>query len=689
MKYSKLYGWMPAALLGLALSTSVGFSNQVITVDTFDNATTSTTHMWNWYGGATFAWDSTQDHTGNGGGAIYISKIAASSTDTIMVPETFAPGSGIWNGGSPVDLTLYTNVSLWFKWDTNVSTMPLSAFNSGPGFSGMGISLQTSSGWDQYRIFSLVPNTASNGWVQLNYQLLNTIPQINQVVGLDYYDNKPAPWSGDVAFWIDDVEIQPSSVTTLPAPIVSPLAKTDKGLQVSYSTEGSIYDRQSAYFITNTGTSWFGVASGGNPVDYKFTINSFPTAPATYGAEAWLFLSPNPAAVDNAPDWNEANMVIAFIQLGTNGATLNFQYKVNEDHQQYMYSGGGPDTRIEAGITNHYYYSGAVGSQPAGPIIVPIGPNENNVTNESGNLGSVTNPTALGTWTIRFTSNTNVTLIAPGGNTTNLVITPYYAQFLDPASLGMRVYLGGQANSAAAVNQKVVYSDFSISGSAAPISQNFLAQSILDTNYWSTAAASGSAGVLVVPASAKYWVTWTVPAGGFSLETGNSLLNLGAWTSPAIYPVIPFFGFNEQLVDSTELPAGGTAFFNLIKRVYTQMQVLLPGETAAPGTLTGKTGTPTPISLGTGGSITVTVNAVDANWNIVPGVYDSIHLTSTDGAATYPLNASMVNSTVVFGPLFFGTTGSQTIYATDTIHGVGAGGAIPDNAPSSAVTVGP
>ena len=47
-------------------------------------------------------------------------------------------------------------------------------------------------------------------------------------------------------------------------------------------------------------------------------------------------------------------MVIAFIQDNTNGATLNLQYKVNEDHQQAMYNGGS-ETRIVAGVTNHYY----------------------------------------------------------------------------------------------------------------------------------------------------------------------------------------------------------------------------------------------------------------------------------------------------------------------------------------------
>ena len=44
---------------------------------------------------------------------------------------------------------------------------------------------------------------------------------------------------------------------------------------------------------------------------------------------------------------------------------------------------------------------------------------------------------------------------------------------------------------------------------------------------------------------------------------------------------------------------------------FAQLQVLLPGQTAAPGTSTGQTGTPTAQTAGTG--YTVTVNAVDAS----------------------------------------------------------------------------
>jgi hypothetical protein len=114
---------------------------------------------------------------------------------------------------------------------------------------------------------------------------------------------------------------------------------------------------------------------------------------------------------------------------------------------------------------------------------------------------------------------------------------------------------------------------------------------------------------------------------------------------------------------------------------------LLPGEVAAPNTLTGKTtATPTPVSLGAGGNEDVTVNAVDDDWNIVNSS-DTISLSSSDELAFLPLNMAMSGGTVTFSGLNaigFSTEGSQTITAMDAAPG----STIP-TATSAPVTVGP
>jgi hypothetical protein len=101
--------------------------------------------------------------------------------------------------------------------------------------------------------------------------------------------------------------------------------------------------------------------------------------------------------------------------------------------------------------------------------------------------------------------------------------------------------------------------------------------------------------------------------------------------------------------------------FTVSAGAFAKLQVLVPGETAAPGTATGKTGTPSPQSLGT--AFDVTVNAVDAQWNPV-GSNDRVGITSSDPAATLPANAVLASGTRTFS-VALNTLGSRTVTATD------------------------
>jgi hypothetical protein len=173
--------------------------------------------------------------------------------------------------------------------------------------------------------------------------------------------------------------------------------------------------------------------------------------------------------------------------------------------------------------------------------------------------------------------------------------------------------------------------------------------------------------VLIVPASASSWITWTLPDTGFGLQISPVLNNPLAWTVPSAFPgIIPMYGMSAQLLGTNDIPAGNTAFFELLKRQFAKLQVLLPGETNAPNTTTGKVGTPTPIPAGT--VIDVIVNAVDSTWHIIPGVVDTISLaTPTDTGSIIGLPAPMANGTVDI-QVQLNTTGSQTVTATDTTN---------------------
>ena len=630
------------AALALALSVSVCIGKPVITVNTYDS---NINGVWDWYGGSTLSWDSSQDHTGDGGGSLYIAK--NTSNDHIFDVNSFSGND--WDNGTAYDLTLYTNLSLWIKWDTN-SSMSISDFNANLG----GLTMELNDNhlgqydWSGNGLHALpsvqIPNAASNGWVHLNFPVSSTIPYIDSIGSIIFDAYHTTPWSGTVQFWVDDITFQPAAVDVVPPPILSPVTKATPGLNVFASTEGSLYDRQSAVLRQNSGLSWVGQATPANPVTYSFTIAGYPKS---VNCEAWMFLIPNPAYLDNAPDWNETNVALFYLQGSTTSATAHFQYKVNEDHQQAMYSGGN-ETRG--------YYTNDPGSWNG------VTPNYL----ESGNLASLTTSGGiLGTWTVKFTSDTNGSIIAPNGSSTNFVIPPYnIGYFAEQTSPGFYVYLGMQANNADAIDQAVVYSNFAVSNTAEPFSENFLTDSVLDTtNVWNTSAASGPLGVFVAPAGSALWATWTLPDSSFSLQDAATLGNPFAWASPSLGPKLTMVGVRSQLLATNEIPAGPTAFFELVKRVPTQLQILLPGETNAPNTLTGKTGTPT-TGFTTSDGVNVTINLVDSTFHIVSST-DALSLTSSDSTATFTNPLPTLAGGTVTVQVYF-DSGSWTVTGADT-----------------------
>jgi hypothetical protein len=95
---------------------------------------------------------------------------------------------------------------------------------------------------------------------------------------------------------------------------------------------------------------------------------------------------------------------------------------------------------------------------------------------------------------------------------------------------------------------------------------------------------------------------------------------------------------------------------------FSRLQVLAPGETAAPGTASGKTGTPSPQTAGI--PFTVTVRACDASWDLVNTVTHSIRILSSDASASLPAAAQLVGGTGDF-LVILNAGGNFTIYAHD------------------------
>jgi hypothetical protein len=60
----------------------------------------------------------------------------------------------------------------------------------------------------------------------------------------------------------------------------------------------------------------------------------------------------------------------------------------------------------------------------------------------------------------------------------------------------------------------------------------------------------------------------------------------------------------------------------------------------------------------------VTVNAVDANWNLLTSVSDTVGITTSDANAGLPLNAALVGGSQTFS-VILKTAGSATVTTSD------------------------
>lgn len=156
--------------------------------------------------------------------------------------------------------------------------------------------------------------------------------------------------------------------------------------------------------------------------------------------------------------------------------------------------------------------------------------------------------------------------------------------------------------------------------------------------------------------------TLSANTGPGSITPEQITFTAGQWTGP-----MTFFGAGGAVAftcsDFSSPPRTGTSnAFTVQPGAFAGLQVLLPGETAQGGTQAGKSGTPNDVTAGS--VFTLTVRAVDAYWNLVSGVGDSIALGSSDAFAGIPAETTLANGQVLI-PARLYKSGPERIWATD------------------------
>jgi hypothetical protein len=655
MKIQRLIRYAAATLGALALIAAAprAFASITITnsyTNSFDtggatadfSGTGSVTSWLYWYGviGGNTAMtnDVTMDEDGqtNTSGSLYVSLPFTTNGNQGVFFGTFNNGGG-YDNYEVMPLNIITQLAF------DIHVAPGTKPNSSGNFGGITMALidPTWQGGDYGYFTSItIPASATNGWVHLeDTNIAHDLLTMEEAgfttaagIGFNYSSYGGYP-TNPITFWIDNVAVTTAAIPPPPPPPPTmSISRTVPGLNLFAGTGSSLYNREDIE-TTSENYSWVG-ASG--PVSYSFTITNYPIN-AGDAFQTQIFLVPNPGA-ENDPDWTEPNLIFLDMESTGTGAQATFRYKTNEANGNTMVYG-------------------------------------------VGGLATISAPSGVGTWTLTFNQNTNVTITVPGGGSTNFSIPDTTGATTALFQSGVALYFGGQAGNAGATSDHIVASDFSVTGlGSSDFNDNFVTDALttgtLNTSIWQTNAAFPICVQFVGPGD-PFWVTWSSPAIGYGLNVASNLLN-PFWTEPTNSASFLAGTNYTQLISTNDLPGTNAAFFSVIQRTFSQLQILLTGETAAPGTPTGETGTPT-YSVSTTGATTVTVNAVDAKWFQIPGITDNVTITTSDPAAVFAgaTTGNLVNGTFQV-EMAFGTPDNQTVTVTDNTN---------TNIPPATVTV--
>ena len=542
MKVIPSHRFIPVLLLSFAALIPCGLQAQGTNptssyTNRFDTASDAASWIY-WYGlgnnNTPMTWDGTMDANNDpNSGSLLVSLPFGSTGDQGVWFGTFHNQFG-YDAGTIYNGTTFTSISF------DIHVDPSSPLDAAGDFGVLQVGL-IRQGWANGGTFEAnsptIPAQATNGWAHLNQPIDPAGAGLDAVAGVNF---KYTSYSGypktPMTFWIDNLVVQLSSAQA-PAPKLGTLSKAIPGLNLfSSGNNGDQFQRTSIKLQSTSGVGWLGATT---PVSYSMTITNFPNGISFPGYQAHIFLtSGTPTDTETAPDYSEANLIFLDIHATTNGtAYAAFRYKTNE---------------------------------PNGNAMVY---NDNPTNGPAGTLGTVGSSTPLGTWSMTWDHDTNVTVIAPDGTNTGhySISSDAAALFADP----LNVYFGAQPNSATNVGQAVVLTQVAVSGIAAPVKADFLGNgAALDTtNSWTVVASDTNTVQLLPNDPGAWWVKWALPDAGFALQVSTNLVQTNGWVTltgtnapGAPLPSLVSAGARSVYVPSSAVGGAKAAFFRLAQQ---------------------------------------------------------------------------------------------------------------------------
>jgi hypothetical protein len=428
----------------------------------------------------TVTWDTNQASPGNPNpGAMYVTVDWPATNDPSYTTSWTDMQFGFSTGGS-FDSSNYIAFDCDIMVDVTNSSLALDGTDYGAIELIVNDPWQNVVGWAQL--------LATGGWQHFTgyYSSIPGGDYNEAIVGLISQGSDTL--TNSVSYWIDNIRFTALPAVNTNQPPIGITKAAPPGLTCICSQGGGTYQRQMIR-TANSGYSWNTATAGSPTSTYSMTVASYP-GPGYSGFEDQMFLIPQAGMIGNPQDddidWDSSDVVDLEVGVNPDGsATGTFQYKVNQPSSW----------NASLIVTNH----------------CKTGP--------------------LGTWSLTFNNNTNVTVTAPDGTSTNFAIATADADiFQNP----LFVYLGDQPNANANIGQSSTFSQFSISGGAGALTDTFATNGspggpyTLDSN-WVNDTASDANGIFITAPDAKFWLTWPTPDGGFTnvFATDNLTNQLG------------------------------------------------------------------------------------------------------------------------------------------------------------------
>ena len=404
--------------------------------------------------GVTYTFDPTQNSAGNpSDGSMYVTVQWPINSDTNWNEN--------WND---IQFAFYTppfNPTNYINFDVDIKVDVAHSATAKDGNTYGAVELIVNNPWTT--VVGWAPLALTNGWQHFSGSFAGLPNETNSEAVLGFVSTGGDSLTNTVSYWVGDIVFTAPPTVNTNMPPLSLAKAPPHGLTCIASKAAGTYQRQMVQTV-NSNYSWNTATAASNTTIYSMTIASFPNTNYP-GFESQMFLIPQVGRASGASiDWYSTNVLDFFVGEnadGTGQGTL--QYKINNP----------------ASWNTALVVSKACASGP------------------------------IGTWSLTFNNNTNVTMTAPDNTTTNFTIPAGdAAYFQDP----VYVYAGVLPNNDANIGQSSTFSRLQVSGSAGSINDTFAA---LNPSTW-VLYAEDAPGVFVTASDAKYWVTWPLPDYGFT-----------------------------------------------------------------------------------------------------------------------------------------------------------------------------